>query len=144
MSQVERDFLEDQRSERKMFCEDQVDRQWLKTVTRRERELQAFERQQARARKEAEQMESVELTDELVDEVFQTIVNTESRNNDDDYDDDDYQPGEEEEVANGGKEVIPSGKRRRTFVKLGNETDETEDDMPEKYRHIRESIQLSV
>ena len=51
MTDEEYAFLEDQRHDRKMICEDQVDRQWLKTATRREREFLAFERQQERGSK---------------------------------------------------------------------------------------------
>ena len=130
MTQVERDFLEDQKNERKMFCENQVDRQWLKTQTRREREMLAFERQQARAMAEVKRMEKVELTDDMVDEVFQTICNEQS--------DMDYQPVEEEEEEEDAAGKDSRVKRRRTLIKESPEVDTCK--IPQKYRHIRDSI----
>ena len=90
MTQTEFDFLEDQRGPRKMFCENVVDSQWLKTAERRAKDEQQFRRREARAKAEARKMDKVELTDDMVDEVFQTLCT----NGDDDID---YVPDEPEE-----------------------------------------------
>ncbi len=132
MTVEEYQFLEDQRHDRKMFCEDQVDRQWLKTAARREREFLAFERQQEKAKEEVKRMEKVELTDEMVDEVFQTICNSTSH-------DPDYQM-EDEEEDNGEINTETRSKRRRTVI---NSTpgESSPNTLPENYQHIRNSIQ---
>ena len=39
MTENEWKFLEDQRGERKMYCQDHVDTQWTKTMTRRNNDL---------------------------------------------------------------------------------------------------------
>ena len=132
MTEEEYEFLEDQRHHRKMICEDQVDRQWLKTALRREREFLAFERQQAKAKEEVKRMEKVELTDDMVDEVFQTICN--SANQDPDY------QMEEEEQEEGQEETKIQSKRRRTLINAtANES--CQNTLPENYQHIRNSIQ---
>ena len=84
MTSVEFNFLADQRGPRKMICENYVDRQWKKTAVRKRKQLESFRKREARAKEEVKRMEKVELTDEMVDEVFQTICN-----DDDDDDDDD-------------------------------------------------------
>ena len=46
MTENEWKFLEDQRGERKMYCQDHVDTQWNKTMTKRNNDLFALERMQ--------------------------------------------------------------------------------------------------
>ena len=62
MSNDEFRFLDDQRRERKMFCDSVVDRQWKKTAERKAREEESFRRQEARAKAELKKMEKVEFT----------------------------------------------------------------------------------
>ena len=156
MTPIEFDFLADQRGPRKMICENYVDRQWKKTAERKAKELESFRRREARANAEVKRMEKVELTDEMVTEVFRTICND---NNDDD---DDYVPGEEEEE----EEKDNGSAKQRRLVISSNPTEEAEEEevetentskrrrlvhssntvacnasvIPERYRHIRDSI----
>ena len=46
MTEYEWKLLEDQRGERKMHCQDHVDTQWTKTMTKRNNDLFALERMQ--------------------------------------------------------------------------------------------------
>ena len=43
MTEMEWKFLDDQRSERKMYCENFVDKKWMKTMERRRKEVQSLE-----------------------------------------------------------------------------------------------------
>ena len=54
MSNDEFRFLDDQRRERKMFCDSAVDRQWKKTAERKAREEESFRRQEAKAESRVE------------------------------------------------------------------------------------------
>ena len=125
MTQVEFDFLADQRGPRKMFCENVVDAHWKKTAERREREELAFKRREERARDEVKRMEKVELTDCMVDEVFQTLCQA---------NDEDYLPDEEEEE----KDDTSLPTKRRRMLKSASEIENAE--IAEKYRHLRLSI----
>jgi hypothetical protein len=57
MSQVESDFLEDQRSERKMYCTSFVDKRWEAGAERRDKEERAMAKMKA---KEEDRLKSVE------------------------------------------------------------------------------------
>ena len=116
-----------------MICENFVDRQWLKTAERKAKEVESFKRREARAKEEVKRMEEkIELTDEMVDEVFQNICNDEN--------DDDFIPsaavreGEEEEEE---AEKENEKKRRRLSNSL---TQSAGSEIPERFRHIRNSI----
>ena len=132
MTSVEFNFLADQRGPRKMICENYVDRQWKKTAVRKRKQLESFRKREARAKEEVKRMEKVELTDEMVDEVFQTICNDDD--DDDDDDNDEYIPALEEEEERGT--VI--AKRRRL---VNSSAQNARSDIPERYQHIRDSIQ---
>jgi hypothetical protein len=54
MSDMEWAFLADQKDQKKMFCEDFVDRQWMKTMERRKRDLETLEKMRDDAKKERE------------------------------------------------------------------------------------------
>ena len=54
MSDMEWTFLKDQRTRRKMYCEDFLDRKWMKTMERRRRDLQYLEKKRDDAEKERE------------------------------------------------------------------------------------------
>ena len=45
-------FLADQRNERKMICEDFVDRQWMKTMERRKKDIESWEKMRVEDEKE--------------------------------------------------------------------------------------------
>lgn len=61
MSDMEWDFLKDQRIQRKMYCEDFVDRKWMKSMERRQRDIQAIEKMREDAEKEKELSKPVAL-----------------------------------------------------------------------------------
>ena len=44
MTKQEWDFLEDMKTNRKMYCDNFVDRKWLKTIQRKKFDLQAMEK----------------------------------------------------------------------------------------------------
>lgn len=52
MTNMEWDFLKDQRGQRKMYCEDFVDQKWMKTMERRRRDMQALDRMREDAERE--------------------------------------------------------------------------------------------
>ena len=54
MNDMERAFHEDQRTRRKMYCEDFVDRKWIKTTECRSRDLRCLDKMREDAEKERE------------------------------------------------------------------------------------------
>ena len=141
MTHVEFEFLEDQRGPRKQICDDVVDKQWKKTAERKAKEEESFRRREERAKVEAKKMEKIELTDELVDEIFQDVC-IQSKVVDDD---DDYVPEEEEEE--GEPEEVETRdmppKRRRLEMDNSAEVEEQEnsDIMPPKRRRLETAKQ---
>ena len=126
-------FLDDQRRERKMFCDTVIDRQWKKTADRRAREEESYQRQEAKAKMEMKRMEKVELTDEMVGlEMFELMCNDE---NNGDFNAEEEQEGEEEEHN--------SRQKRRRLLQTGAASStegNSAETIPEPFRHLRNSI----
>ena len=121
MTGAEYDFLADQRGPRKQFCEDTVDKQWKKAAERRAREQESYKRREEKAKEEAKKMEKVELTDELVEGIFQDICDR------DEKDDADYTPAreedeeEEEEEGEEGEEEEERENIKKSNLKISSE-----------------------
>ena len=121
MSEVEEEFVQDQNSERKMFCDKMVERKWLKMANRRKKREQGLQKMFDREEQEELLLKPTSLTDkEWADMGVEDAAGSQDEENDDGKD---Y----EEEGAH--------KKRRRTFV--GVTGDNTEDALPPQYRHIR-------
>ena len=108
MTETEWKFLQDQRTDRKMVCDGYVDRKWLKSMQRRSKDTEAWEKR--RTVKEELHSNAVgdldsSATEEHVSETSQ-------------WSSDDTNP--------------PSRKRRRTDIE-----ENPNDDIPERYRHVR-------
>ena len=131
MTGVEFDFLEDQRGPRKQFCDDVVDKQWKKTAERKAKEEESLRRREERAKQEAKRMEKIELTDELVDEIFQDICDREK----DDDEDVDYTPMQEEEEEEEVRDETTPKRRRLETAEMP-----VSDHIPQEFRHLRKSI----
>ena len=72
-------FLEDQRGERKMYCQDHVETQWTKTMTRRNNDLVALERMRHSVNSEQpmavpESIETSEDTSDSADELYTPVT----------------------------------------------------------------------
>ena len=72
-------FLEDQRGERKMYCQDHVETQWTKTMTRRNNDLVALERMRHSVNAEQpmavpESIETTEDTSDSADELYTPVT----------------------------------------------------------------------
>ena len=79
MTENEWKFLEDQRGERKMYCQDHVDTQWTKTMTRRNNDLFALERMRHSVNAEQpmavpESTETTEDTSDSADELYTPVT----------------------------------------------------------------------
>ena len=118
MGEVERDFLEDQKTERTGYCDGFIDRKWRKTMARRQEEAARIEKQQQEAAAEQERYEKTVSSSEIEMETNEEL---------------DDKPEE-------GTEYHPetpsySGKRqKRSYVETPKPVD---DDMPHKWAHIR-------
>ena len=118
MSDLEWRFLNDQRNERKMYCEDYIDKKWTKTMERRKQDIQALEKMRSGNEQEGYMVtiasfgSSEESAGETVDETYNAS---------------DSEGGEE------------SNRKRRRVVKdfpaCGSN-----DEMPLEYQHVRTSI----
>jgi hypothetical protein len=118
MTEMEWTFLEDQRKERKMYCEDFVDKKWAKTMERRRKDLQSLERMRAEAERETEQSQSVTSPQDTSSEDEEPDV----------------------EMYSGGSESddeTTSKKRRRTS---SNVITQQQDELPSHFQHVRSSI----
>ena len=113
-----------------MICENFVDKQWKRTAERKAKEEESFRKREARAKEEVKRMEKVELDDDMVDEVFQSMCN------DVDADEDYIPTATEEEVEEEGEKENSPPKRRRLVKSMENSVS----DIPEHFRHIRNSI----
>ena len=121
MTEAETQFYEDQIfGERKMFCDDFVDKKWAATDDRRRRDEVMLELKKGKETEESkERFKTVTFDDELEEDETSTL-------NDEDYD----ASKEENEDCQAGK------KRRR---KSGDVEHKRVDDMPDNWRHIRHS-----
>ncbi|XP_034016356.1 uncharacterized protein LOC117501562 [Thalassophryne amazonica] len=128
MSDMEWNFLSDQRAERKMYCEDFVDRKWMKTMERRQKEMQAID-----------QMREAEKEKELSQPVAYFEDSDQSEEGDHSMDTDAaFSSCDECSSAAETEETQSQTKKRRlsSTVTLTQPGDE----LPLKYQHIRESI----
>ena len=129
MTEMEWTFLEDQRSSRKMYCEDFVDRKWMKTMERRWRDMQALDnmRQEAPGEQDVNQDASGLIDSEQSDcESEQNVVDEVEYNFENSTDSD-------EPSSSTG-----SAKKRRKVCHA--QVPHPNDDMPERYRHVRDSL----
>ncbi|CAM1308497.1 Uncharacterised protein g4871 [Pycnogonum litorale] len=115
MTQEEWNFIDDQRGERKMFCEDFVDKKWAKTMKRRKYDVVSLEKRRKKAEETKNETVAIEDLSELSEgestgsEYAESDVDTPSH----------------------------SSKRRRIEPKQLTYKD---DDMPKRYQHIRDSV----
>ena len=134
MMEDEWEFLNDQRNNREMYCENFVDRKWQKTMDRRKYDIDALERQSQKALSEDNVSQSV---DELAisSEPDEDVEATEDQhmtptcsklriNKDPDC------------IPSEDPEDMPSSKRLKVSSPPG---DYEKDDIPSKYRHLRRS-----
>ncbi|CAH1261889.1 Hypp2477 [Branchiostoma lanceolatum] len=113
MTDMEWEFLADQRTERKMYCEDFVDRKWMKAMERRQRDMQALDKMREDARREQEQNKLVASS----------------------------QDSEESETDSQKMETDADVILSSSDESNGNCDKETcKEELPPKYQHIRESI----
>lgn len=127
MGDMEWQFLEDQRTERKMYCEDVVDRMWEKAMERRRKDIQSLENMREQAEKEKTMcMPAAEFEESEVsqDESQEDISTNETLSGNSSCDD----------IARKGL-----SKKRRMSMSTSKKS-YIEDDLPLKYRHIRESV----
>ena len=123
MGDQEYAFLEDMRTNRKMFCENFVDRQWQKYYDRKLKEEKYLEEQQKKIQLEKMEKETSELSyrNEVLQEETATNIFT----------GDDYQP---EAEKNQGV------KRKRIQIIEAIEPESS--NMPNQYRHLREGSKV--
>lgn len=126
MSDMEWEFLKDQRNERKMYCEDFVDQKWMKTMERRRKELQCLERMRDEAELEKEANTSVATFVDSTSEVEESDVASMET-------DDTYSVSSEDEAS----QVSKKKKHRRSS---GGTVTQERDELPLQYQHIRHSI----
>ena len=114
MSEVEEEFVQDQNSERKMFCDKMVERKWLKMANRRKKREQGLQKMFDREEQEELLLKTTSLTDkEWADMGVDDAA------------------GSQDEEKDDGKDYEEEGadkKRSRTFV--GVTGDNTEDALP--------------
>ena len=68
MGDVEWEFLQDQTTKRKMYCEDCVDHMWIKSMERRKRDVQSLDKMREDAEKEKKQVASFEDSEQSEDD----------------------------------------------------------------------------
>ena len=120
MSEVEEQFVADQASERKMFCDTMVDRKWLKMAMRRKQREEGIQKMFEREKQEELMKVPVLMTDEKWKEAGVDILGYDSdADKEEDYDD--------------STEDGISRKRKRKFVVH----EKADDPLPPKYRHVR-------
>jgi hypothetical protein len=64
-------FLEDQRSERKMFCDNFIVRKWILTKERQIKNQENLEKRRVKAQKEKETYARIKLTDAMVESILE-------------------------------------------------------------------------
>ena len=128
MGEMEWAFLEDQRTQKKMYCEDFVDRKWMTTMERRSRDMKSLERMRAECEKEKEFSVSVASFED----------SEQSDSEDAGMDMDTHNTYSDVECHISAEEVEgPSVKKRQTATDTVTQKD---DELPRRYQHIRESI----
>ena len=118
MTEVEANFLEDQRGQQLMFCEAFVDRQWQAMDSRRTREKEELARRQEKSDEEVRNLTPVPTLDDLEDNL-QTQEDKDS----------DFKIVDEDKV-------LEESKKKRKFGEIL--TKETSD-LPANWKHIRHS-----
>ncbi|KAL5488604.1 hypothetical protein EMCRGX_G017573 [Ephydatia muelleri] len=118
MTENEWKFLEEQRGERKMYCQDHVDTQWTKTMTRQNNDLFALERMRHSVNAEQpmavpESTETTEVTSDSADKL--------------------YTPVTVEDVE------FQSPRKKKKVMEDKNSN--ASSSMPEEYQHVRCSMQ---
>jgi hypothetical protein len=78
MTETEWSFLSDQGSERKMFCDNFVDRKWKLTKERQIKNQENLERRRLKAQQEKENYARVRLTDEMIESELLEATNSEA------------------------------------------------------------------
>ena len=71
-------FLEDQRSTRKMVCEDFVDRKWEKTMERRRRDVQGLDKMRVEKQINESMQQSISSLDALESDGLESETDTPS------------------------------------------------------------------
>ena len=122
MTETEEQFVEDQASDRKMFCDKMVDRKWLKMSNRRQKREAGLQKMFEKEIEEQDRVKSVSVTDEQWREMGleDTVTDNAGIDNEEEYQEDD----------DGDK---TTRKRRKMFL----HEEDRNDSMPIKYRHIR-------
>ena len=121
MTTMEWDFLCDQRSDRKMVCEDFVDRKWAKTMERRSQDLKSLEKSRIASEEHRKSLEGVS---------GEGLMNSSA--SEESGDDTDFNPDNIQE------EPPVEGPLYRT--RHSNVSQAEEDSLPAQYRHIRTGI----
>ena len=119
MSEVERDFLEDQLTNREMFCTTDIDKDWAKTFSRNRKDAEGLDKMRNNEDVAIRNQISVPYTDE-----------NDNHDEDTNLSDDDYEIEDEKnnEPSNGAK------KKKRKFDSNFSSTE-----LPEGWMHIRKS-----
>ncbi|XP_076047217.1 uncharacterized protein LOC143028732 [Oratosquilla oratoria] len=125
MGEMEWAFLEDQRTQKKMYCEDFVDRKGMKTMERRGRDIQSLERMRAECEKDKEiyQLYPLRTANSLI---LKMLARTHTIST--------LFAGSHISAEEG---EVPSVKKRRTAT---DTVTQQYDELPRRYQHIRESI----
>ena len=121
MTTMEWNFLHDQRSDRKMVCEDFVDRKWVKTMERRSHDLKSLEKSRIASEEHRKSLEGVSGVDHE--------NNSASEESGDDTDSN-FKPENIPEIEEG-----PSHRTR-----YSNVSQDEGDSLPAQYRHIRTGV----
>ena len=149
-------FLNDQRSERKMYCDDFLDKVWVAQVAQRQKKDERIERLQKAKQSWEEKSKSVSWSEiennkdsdiaEIVQDeaVESTSTGKNVRHRDFDYD---YDPITDSQALEASDSVQGNKKRRIMTAKLlthddNNDNSDNKDDMPYQYRHIRNSAKI--
>ena len=123
MTETEENFVKDQNTDRKMFCDTMVDRMWLKTAIRRKKKEEGFKKMLEKEKEEQKLRNPIHVSDEKWAEMGLGDTNNNSGEIDDggqEYNMDDLDNQE-------------TKKRKRTFITGFDSADP----LPVKFRHIR-------
>ena len=129
MSQKEYIYLADQRKDRKMECDSGVDPVWFRAVMTKQRLRERHDLEYLRQRSEAFKGKNFQEIEDYLESTGElpfssspnTTVETPKKN--------------DTPAAPAVEEVEPMGKKRKLYI----ENEDKEEEMPEKYRHIRSS-----
>ena len=121
MAEMEYKYLQDQRSERKMECDNGVDPVWFRAVMRRHRMRERLDLEYVRQRREDYRWKNLKQIDDFMESTGELPISSSEAS---------VESHEKPAVKEGGQ-------RKRKRGEYEEEDDEKEDELPERYKHIR-------